>query len=58
MSVSCDANVTVCEIQSEGQVMQDHWTSEEEEEVEEEEEEKWRKSLLSTKYAFLMFFKD
>ena len=45
--VSCDASVSVCEIQHVDEVMQDHLTFKDEENK--KKKKKWRKSLLRTK---------
>ena len=53
--VSYDASVSVCEIQSVDQVMQDHLTCVDEEKQDEEEVEK---EHFENKVGFLMLFKD
>jgi hypothetical protein len=52
--VSCDAKVSVCEIQSVDQVTQDHLTCEDEE----KEEEKVEAEIIENKVSILMLFKD
>jgi len=56
--VSYDASVSVCEIQSVDQVMQDHLTCVDEEKQEEEEEEEVENKHIENKVGFLVLFKD
>jgi len=53
--VSCDAKVSVCEIQSVDQVTQDHLTCGDEEKQEEEEEVE--AEIIENKVSILMLFK-